>query len=188
MRAPMRTIGLVLAGIYMAAARTSAEERFADEASPELTAAFIFNFARYTAWPDSSLGDPSRPLVFLILGDERIVDALKQLTPEPMHGRGVLARRIAPTSRDLPRSHVVFVGSDYRAKASAILEQLGSADVLTIGCFPGFARDGGMLNLEVRDNHMRFEANPDSIKRSALHISSEVLELATIVHEDGDSR
>ena len=181
----------VAAGVCLFAPASVAAERFPDQASPELTAAFIFNFARYTEWPESSLGDTGRPFRVLVLGDDRIARAIDHLETGRIHGREVRAHSLPFADGDelgrslreqLDDARVVFVGSSYRGKASTVLNLIDRKDVLTIGCFPGFAREGGMLNLEVRQDRMRFEANPESIHRSTLRISSEVLDLATIVH------
>src|SRR5262245_28996414 len=129
----------VAAGVCLIAPESAWAERFADEAAPELTAAFICNFARYTEWPDSSLGDSEKPFHVPVLGDDKIARAIDRLQAGAHNGRDIRARSLPLAEWDdrgqtlraqLDGSYVLFVGSPYRAKASAILSILDRADVL----------------------------------------------------------
>ena len=190
---PKRVIAAMLAGLCLPVGVASAGERFPDEAAPDLTAAFLYNFARYTEWPDSSTADADRPIVFAVIGNDRVVRALLRLGKQPLNGRGIVARSV-PVPDDgesrqgirkkVGEADVVFVAAKCRKIAPPILDALSDNEVLTVGAFHGFIQDGGMLNLEIRDDRIRFEANPDSIKRRGLRLSSEVLGLAKIVQTE----
>ena len=183
----------MLASCLMTAALSPcASAAFPDEAAPDLTAAFILNFVLYTEWPPEALGDPGQPIVVSIAGERSLVDLLRQLfAGRTVEGRSVEVRHVArPDTIEgleaMRDSHVLFIGSEHRERAPWILAQIDGVSALTIGCFPGFAHEGGMLNL-VLGRKMRFEANFDAIRHGGVTVSSEVLRLADLVgpREDG---
>jgi hypothetical protein len=61
------------------------------------------------------------------------------------------------------------------------IQTLKGVPVLTIGETPGFARNGGIINLILEDNKVRFEVNVAAAKEAELNISSRLLALARIV-------
>ena len=60
--------------------------------------------------------------------------------------------------------------------------------ILTIGETPGFAARGGIINLTLEDNKVRFEVNIGAAKQANLNISSRLLALAKIVPQGADGR
>jgi len=61
------------------------------------------------------------------------------------------------------------------------IQLLKGVPVLTIGETPGFARNGGIINLILEDNKVRFEVNVQAAKDAELNISSRLLALARII-------
>ena len=70
------------AGPAALAAPTSAKEY-------ELKAAYIYNFAKFTRWPNAGESGVPSPLVIGVVGDERVADSLAELT------KGRTSRRAA---------------------------------------------------------------------------------------------
>ena len=54
--------------------------------------------------------------------------------------------------------------------------------MLTVSDIPGFAAQGGMLELVIDANRVVFEANADAIDRGGLRMSSKAMKLARAVH------
>ena len=55
--------------------------------------------------------------------------------------------------------------------------------VLTVGEISRFAELGGIINLTIEKNNIRFAINVDSAERAGLKVSSELLKLATVVRD-----
>ena len=166
----------------------------ARELEQQVQAAFLINFLRYTEWPPDRIGNPGDPLVITVIGDPAAADTLRKLTAlvPPIQGRRIQVQRVefpvgadatvrAGISERLRRSHLVFV---HRARepVEAILGDLSGQPVLTVGSMAGFARAGGMIELQRRGGRIAFDANPDAIRNARLVVSAKVLKLARIVH------
>jgi len=76
---------------------------------------------------------------------------------------------------------IVFISAtegDHLREDFAIL---GNADVLTVSDAPDFLQQGGMIQLVLVSNHVRFAVNLDAVNRTHLILSSELLRVASSV-------
>lgn len=155
------------------------------ESADQVKAAFLFNFARYVEWPQSSFASDSDPLRLCVLGRAE----LQAVVEQTVSGRSVGNRPVEVSSvADLEataRCHLLFVGAGAGASAAAVSQKLGTAAVFTIADQPGFAAGGGIANFIQVDQKIRFEINPGAAKRAGLRISSSLLRLAKLVGEHG---
>ena len=82
---------------------------------------------------------------------------------------------------------IVFIAASEKAHVEAILAATAGHSVLTVGETPDFCRQGGMINLTMKNNRIRFEINPTAATQAGLKISSKLLKLATIVESDAEA-
>lgn len=145
-------------------------------------AAFLYNFAKFTEWPADRLplGDT---LEMCVVGDFPVADAL-EIT---IKGRSVeghpLAVQLLTADGPLRSCHLVFVGGSEARRSAEILETLRGASVLSVGDGPGFTEQGGVAQLIVENDRMRFAVNVTAAQRARLQLSSKLLSLATIVRD-----
>jgi hypothetical protein len=148
---------------------------------PELRAAFLYNFAKFTEWPASA---PSAPLTLCVLEDGAVEGALNELVASSMvNGRAVAISRNV-SGPQLRNCQILYVGQMNSSRMSAILEDLRGAPVLTVSNGDDFVRNGGMVGLFVEDGRMRFAVNPDAAQRAGVRFSSKVLQLAKILKDN----
>ena len=142
-------------------------------------ATFLYNFAKFTEWPDEAFEGPGSPLRICILGDGRFGDAFENIKGKTVGARPLSIRYC----RDVEESkgcHVLFIGFSEENHVSEILEKLDDRSCLTVGDGTAFTRSGVMLGFFLENNKVRFEANLTAIGRSRLSISSRLLKLARI--------
>ncbi len=154
----------------------------ADEPSREyrIKAAFIYNFAKFTHWPDSSFPDVTAPLEFCVFGEDPFGGALDAIAGKTIRGRVVAVRRVASVEAGAA-CHLLFISDSEARRLTGILKSLRGRPVLTIADMPDFARAGGIINLKTnQDDKVRFEINVGTAKRAGLKISSKLLNLAEI--------
>ena len=78
---------------------------------------------------------------------------------------------------------MVFVSASESAHLPGIIASLQQLNVVLIGETTGFAVSGGTIEFTFEENHVRFTINTDAADRSGLIISSKLLALAKIVHD-----
>ena len=158
----------------------------AQDASPhELTAAFLFNFVRFTTWPAGSLQQDA-PIVVCVSGSDGVAGSLDELTRRRrVNGRLIAIR---PTSLEQPLGgcHVVYGASLNPSTTQQLIQATSSLPILTVGDSSDFAARGGIANFFVDDGRMRFAVNPDAAARAQLQISSKLLSLARITRDGGN--
>src|SRR5205085_239778 len=100
-----------------------------------------------------------------------------------LDGRNVVVKRLRWNRdlKDLTQCNILFVSLSEREHISDLVNMVKWLPILTIGETPGFAARGGIINLTLEDNKVRFEVNIGAAKQANLYISSRLLVLAKIV-------
>jgi hypothetical protein len=134
-------------------------------------AAFLFNFAKFVAWPADTDGGP---LTICVAGrnvfGETLVDTVRG---ESINGRPLDVRVLLEPE---PGCHIIFVPRG--AATAAYLRAFRSTPVLTVGESPDFISQGGIVNFTLEGTSVRFEIDPEAAERAGLRISSRLLRLA----------
>jgi hypothetical protein len=78
---------------------------------------------------------------------------------------------------------MIFVRASETKAAAKILAHSRGSSTLTVGEAVGFAARGGIINLTLEENRLRFEVNIDAAAQTRLRISSKLLSLAKIVRD-----
>lgn len=149
----------------------------------EVKASFIYTVAKFVDWPEEAFGAPGAPMVFAILGDDLIGDALQRVVEgKSVKGHPVTVVRAA-TLDDLAGCHVLFLGRSEGPRLREILDRLRGSNILTVSEAERFALHGGVMELLLDQNMVRFEVNVDAASRSHLAISSKILKLGKVVRD-----
>jgi len=147
-------------------------------------------------WPSSSFAQADSPIVIVILGEDHFGTTLdRALDGKKVNARSFVIKR-AKSISELQRTlgpqkdcQILYVSSSEMPHLSDAIQMLKGVPVLTIGETPGFARNGGIINLILEDNKVRFEVNVAAAKDADLNISSRLLALARIIQSPAsDSR
>lgn len=149
----------------------------ADNAALEykVKAGYLFNFAKFVEWPQSSFTNASAPLVVGLVGDDPFGQMLDEaLAGKNVNGRGFVIRHYDP-QEDLSSCHVLFVSRSAKGRAAKILETLRERTVLTVGESDGFGQLGGMINFTLMGGQVKIETNPEAAAGVGLKVSSKLL-------------
>jgi hypothetical protein len=142
-----------------------------------VTVGFVLNFAKFTRWPETA-AVPADEFRIGVLEDEVLADALQTLVAgRTVRGAAISVLR-AKSAEEFRTCHIALLGPDSRRKAEQ-LRVISGIPVLTISTAEGFASHGGMVELFIRDNRMRFAVNRKAVDASGLRISPELQELAS---------
>jgi hypothetical protein len=152
----------------------------ADDA--DVQALFITKVALYVEWPADAFADPDAPIVIGILDDEQLATALgAAVIDTKAKGRSFEVRPLAAVE-EADTCHIVVLGSNRRYDLRRTARELRGKSILTIASSPNFAKDGGILSMEMHRGKVAFEVNNRTAKKSDIKISSRLLRLASNVH------
>jgi hypothetical protein len=181
-RAAIAILPILLAAMALNAQNTAGSAEYL------IKAGFIYNFANLVQWPSSSFAQADSPIVIVILGEDHFGTTLdRALDGKKVNARSFVIKR-AKSISELQRTlgpqkdcQILYVSSSEMPHLSDAIQMLKGVPVLTIGETPGFARNGGIINLILEDNKVRFEVNVAAAKDADLNISSRLLALARII-------
>ncbi len=138
-------------------------------------AAFLVRFADFVTWPDDSR---SRPFTVCLSPSHNFGAAVATTAKGTVvRGRPMVVRQLR-TADPVSDCQLLYVApSDEH-----LLPLTRRHPVLTVGEDQGFCQRGGIINLRVEDERVRFEVSLTSAKEAGLSVNSQLLRLAVVVH------
>jgi hypothetical protein len=168
---PLLALLLAAAMAGLARAQTANEEY-------EVKAAFLFHFAQLVEWPPGALKGEGEPVRVCTLGEDPFHGELETILKGKKVGERALRVDHIKQIEEAKSCQILFVSRNEAKRMPALLAQLGSSPVLTVGESDGFVREGGIIGFSVEDQKIRFEINLDAARRAGIRVSSRLLLLA----------
>ena len=169
--------------MHNASARHDFNNETLTEDEPLLRAAFIYNFSKFTHWPENSIKFQDNSLFLCISGKDELVYALKQLENKKIKGRPVVIHSLK-NEQDSVNCHVLYIASSEKKHYTNILKTIHGKPVLTISSIRKFSHSGGIIELFREKGKTRFIINLDVARQSGLLISSRLLILADVIVDE----
>jgi hypothetical protein len=174
MRAPIRRIALTLASCGLSLAVPC----HAQVRDVELKAAYIYNFALFTSWPDAAAPAAAHtPFTVCASPDSALWPSLQALAGRPVNGR-------AWTVADIAAGKAQHCDIAVLARAAERPAALAPG-VLVVRDGPGHEGPGhdgpghgAAITLVDDDEHVRFDVDTQEAAKSGLKFSSRLLRLA----------
>jgi hypothetical protein len=143
-----------------------------------IKAAFIYNFARFTQWPDES-----NELKVCIYGDDPFGSSIDRLNGKQSKGRTIQVIRTR-SIEDVKSCHIAFLNiiPPERRLFARALQDIENANVLTISDAEGVVDFGVMIGLKIDRDKVAFDVNHTVAKATEIEISAKLLMLAKKVN------
>lgn len=184
---------LLLAAAWSAGALANvnaiAQEEDTGVSEYEVKAALLYKFLRFITWPESARPSTRTTFLIAVLGKDPFGATLE----DTMAGKSVDDQSIAilrsQNLEDVLNCPVVFVCASEKEGLEPILESARKASILTVGDTDGFAEQGVMINLVLRDKKVRFQINYGAAREAGIEVDAQLLKLAELVGPDsGEQR
>jgi hypothetical protein len=143
-------------------------------------AGFVYNFTKFIEWPPTAFATSTDPLQLCVIGDRPLDGKLQLLDQRRTQDRDIVIA-LNPPMRDWPSCHILYLGGGEASWLKRVLRTLNGVPVLTVSDMPGFAQQGGIIELYIEDSRVQFAINLNAARRVALKLSSQLLRLAKIV-------
>ncbi len=152
-----------------------------ESAEYSIKLAFLYNFGKFIEWPSDAYPSADAPMAICIVGRDPFSPSVEgELGTRTLAGHPVKVLALKTTDK-LTVCRMVFIPATEKAQADKIVRSLMGSSTLTIGETEGFTVLGGIINLTVDGNKVRFEVNQFAARRAGLKISSKLLSLAKTV-------
>jgi hypothetical protein len=174
------TVRLALAAMSALAVCANAEQPVTDEY--QVKAAFLYNFAKFVEWPSATLGSP-RPFAICVLGQDPFGRTLEDTVNGKAVGEKALVVRRLSEVKAAAHCQILFVSSSERKRFGAILGELRTGGVLTVGETDGFIEEGGVINLKLDGGKIQIQINLNAAEQADVRISSKLLSLAEVIRK-----
>ena len=171
-------------GLVVAVALCGADAGAQPALETRIKAAIVSKFPQFVEWPPAAL-DGRRTLTLCVASANPILPALQELVAgDQVQGRPLTVRRVE-RDNDVDGCQLLFVPADALPGRRGLLQRAGTLPVLTVGDDQRFLDNGGIIGLREVNGRLRFDINAGAAQRAGLKISSQLLQLAVSVREDG---
>jgi hypothetical protein len=131
----------------------------------------LYNFLQFSELPAN--GSERGPLIVCVASrDPDLLDAMERLEAHQVHGRPLSVQGFRHESP----CDAIYV--DSRARWQFIADKPVSPRVLTVGAYPGFINDGGMVEVDFQQNRARFDIHVAQARRGGIRFYPQLLRLA----------
>jgi hypothetical protein len=146
----------------------------------QVKAAYIYNFARFVDWNAMDFETSGPTFQICIWKDSPLETALAGVIKgKQIGGRPIVVKTVKLGQTQSCR--ILFISSEAAQNSYVVLRDVNRAGLLTVGEVPDFLDQGGMINLVVQGDRIRFDVSYRAAKNARLHISSRMLSLANRV-------
>ncbi|OAJ69868.1 hypothetical protein A7976_11835 [Methylobacillus sp. MM3] len=147
----------------------------------ELKAAYLYNFALFTTWPQDRMEEKDAPLVFCVFAQDEQAASIAGLQTRKIRDRGILVRQIE-MPEDGRGCHVLFFGAKSTEAIPGILEIVRDTGTLTVTDVPDPIRKEAVISMAIENGRLAFDVNLLNARRARLILSSKLLKLARIAN------
>lgn len=139
-----------------------------------LIAAFLFNFLKFTEWPENIVG----PELTLCTSKHPAFEELNAIGGRPAQGKPVKIKRLQ-IGDSLQDCHLLYLPQEEGAeRIREWLKIVSNKPVLVVSNINGFLDMGGMLILTNDGKNLHFSVNLDAVRQPALKLSAQLLQIA----------
>ncbi len=152
----------------------------AQEETISRNAMVVYNLTQFVVWPGKVLEGDASDCRFCLLGDDLIGPEIERLCQEQPHGGNAQFRTLDELA-GAKDCHLLYIGADWSSRLSEIFGAVGDHPVLTVSSVPGFARQGGMVEILSAADRVHFQINLDAVKGTGLIIDAPLLQIANVI-------
>lgn len=142
----------------------------------QLKAALLYNFTKFTKWPNGSINKSMAVCYF----SELYKPGMERLSGKKISQLKISIKQIKNIN-DVDQCNLLFIDKSQREILNRLFIKVKGKPILTVSDISGFYDEGGMIEITVRDNRLRFLIDLEAVGGSDIVLSSQMLKLAVEV-------
>ena len=144
----------------------------------EIKAGMLYNFLKYTDWPAS---DPSATRIVCVVGGDPFDGHLKPMAGRTVNQHEIVLKQIKG-AKDIDSCHLLFIGARDKNRWPELRAAASGKNALTVGDFPGFADNGGMIEFGRDGSRIRVTLDIKALQDAGLRVQDRLLRLVNVIH------
>lgn len=157
-------------------------EQYPNEYQQKVT--YLYQLTKFIDWP--KLKKTNAPIYFCIFGKDPFRGALDKI-----HLRKVKERelQISYINQDFQIAHCNILFVQQKIAANFIQQRyplIIKNNILTMGEGEGFAQNGGIIGLTLRDKKLTIEINLQAAKDADIKVDANLIEIASHIYQNGE--
>ena len=150
----------------------------------KIKAGLIYNFLKYTQWPQGSPRQAASTTVVCLFGGDPFDGNLQPMAGRTVNERTIEVREVK-TAADLGACALLVVNGAKKADWAQLKTALTGQDIMTVSDFEGFALAGGMIEFTRNDSRIGVKINTEAVATTHLVVQDRLLKLASAVRAGG---
>ncbi len=136
---------------------------------------FLYNFAKYSQWPDNSSGD----FKITVLGNSKVYQELQKIsTSKKINGRNIVVSK-AMSVGDIGESDLLFISLGKSSEISSIMETTTGKPIMVVAEKKGLYEKGACISFYVGDDSkLRFQINDQELSNRNLKMAQSLKGMA----------
>ncbi len=149
----------------------------------KIKASYVFNFVRFITWPSQGLNKKKQSVqVCSINQNNRFDKAFKPVIGKKISGQPLMFKKIKDIEH-ISQCHLLYIDKSEKEQIHSLLPLIKKYRILSISDSHNFCALGGIIGMVKRKGRIRIEINLKEAKSAGFKISSNLLEVATIVNQ-----
>lgn len=174
-----RILGLAALLLLWGAGAKAADIRLYER---EIKAGLLYNFLKYTNWPEEKLAD-NAPISVCLFGGDPFGGSLDKTGSRTVQQRAIKIRKVGDVA-DTSSCNLVYVNEDAESRWPELSKFLRGKSVLTVSDFEGFTNRGGMIEFTRAGSRVNVLINIGAVTAARLSVQDRMLKLTTVVRPD----
>ncbi len=149
----------------------------------KLKAAYLYQFTKFTQWPESKFEDANTPIKICVLGHNPFGSLLDNFSNRSSQQRSISIKLIK-NLKALPDCHIVYIDKSEKKRLQNILKKIKNMPVLSVSDITGFAQKGGIIGFIPKHKKLGIEVNIKASKIAKTKLSSKLIEISSVVDSE----
>ena len=173
-------IGCILMSIFLFSTVVNAKKI---KSEYKIKASYVFNFIRFVTWPTQQLDKKTESVQVCVMNsNSQFNKAFKPVIGRKISGHPLRFKQLSDIN-NIAQCHLLYVDKSKKNNIVKLLPLIEKYKILFISDSRNFCAKGGMIGMVKRKGKIRLEINLKATKLAGFNISSNLLEVATIVEK-----
>lgn len=140
-----------------------------------MKAVLFYRLSQFIYWPEQNM--PPSPAILCVVGKNPFGATITQID----QNTSAIEVRVAPT--DLGSCNLLFISRSESSNLDNWLKRIEGINAVSVSDIPGFARNGGMIELPLEGERIGIVINRRSAQRKNIEFKAQLLRLARIIEQ-----